>query len=348
MRIRFIIPGDINTPTGGYRYDRSILHEWKKQNVAVDLVSVPGTYPKPRPSDKELAFDILNECDEADVTVIDGLAGGGFPDLLAHSSRLTPCISLLHHPLCLENGISQKDAALLEESERAGLEFVKAVITTSPATSKTIAKLFDYPKSAIHSVEPGVERAKMIDFRTHEPLSILSVGSISERKGHDVLIKALAAIHHLPWRLTVIGPQNIDTKLFRALTALCQSLGIEERVQFLDGLSDSALHDHFDEADIFALASRYEGYGMAYAEAIVRGIPVIGTTAGAIPDTVPEQAGLLVAPDDIDALSNALTAFLTDEPLRRQKHEGARLAEPDFPTWSGSAKAIMKILEGLV
>lgn len=348
MRIRFIIPGDINTPTGGYRYDRSILQEWERQNVAVDLVSLPGHYPMPSKSEQQLALNILDECDEADVAVVDGLAGGSFPELLAACSDSTPCVSLLHHPLCLESGINRHDATLLEERERAGLAFVKAVITTSPATSKTVAELFDFPASAIHTVEPGVTRAAPVKFRTVEPLSILSVGSITERKGHDVLIKALAALKHLPWTLTVIGPQDLDKRLFEGLIELCQTLELADRVRFFDSLSEHDLNEHYDKADIFALASRYEGYGMAYAEAIVRGIPVIGTTAGAIPDTVPKQAGLLVPVDDSEALSQAIGSLLQDDTLRRRLHEGALSAEPEFPTWSGTAKAFMTVLQGLL
>ena len=348
MRIRFIIPGDINTPSGGYRYDRTILEEWRALNVAFDLVSLSGCYPMPSDADKALAFSVIDECDEADITIVDGLAGGGFPELLEALSKSTPCLSLLHHPLSLENGISKEDARFLEATERDGLNFTKAVITTSSATSKTVEELFGVDKAAIHTIEPGVARANPIAFRDTLPLSILSVGSITERKGHDVLIKALALIKEYSWQLTIIGPQHFDPDCFLELTKLCQELGISDRVTFLDSLSEEELSAQYAKADIFALASRYEGYGMAYAEAIVRGIPVIGTTAGAIPDTVPEEAGLLVPADDVDAFSHALASLLSDNSLRQKKHLGALAAEPDFPTWSGSAKKFLEILERLL
>ena len=348
MRIRFIIPGDINTPSGGYRYDRTILEEWRALNVAFDLVSLSGSYPNPSDDDKALTFSVIDECDDADITVIDGLAGGCFPKLIEELSKSAPCVSLLHHPLSLENGISQEDADFLEETERKGLNFTKAVITTSPATSKTVAELFAIDDAAIHTVEPGVSRATPIDFRTEPPLSILSVGSITQRKGHDVLIKAVAQFADKPWQLTIIGPQHFDPAHFSELTALSQELGVSDRITFLDSLSDEALSREYAKADIFALASRYEGYGMAYAEAIVRGIPVVGTTAGAIPDTVPLEAGILTAADDVEAFSNALSSLLNDTPLRQKKHLGALAVEPNFPTWSGSAKKILEILERLL
>ena len=348
MRIRFIIPGDINTPSGGYRFDRTILEEWRALNVTFDLVSLSGSYPNPSDDDKALAFSIIDECDDADITVIDGLAGGGFPELIEELSKSAPCVSLLHHPLSLENGISQEDADFLEETERKGLNFTKAIITTSPATSKTVAELFAIDKAVIHTVEPGVIRATPIDFRTEPPLSILSVGSITQRKGHDVLIKAVAQFADKPWQLTIIGPQHFDPAHFSELTALSQELGVSDRITFLDSLSDEALSREYAKADIFALASRYEGYGMAYAEAIVRGIPVVGTTAGAIPDTVPLEAGILTLADDVEAFSNALSSLLNDTPLRQKKHLGALAVEPNFPTWSGSAKKILEILERLL
>ncbi|MEP1443672.1 MAG: glycosyltransferase family 4 protein [Hyphomicrobiales bacterium] len=348
MRIRFIIPGDINTPSGGFRYDRTILEEWRALNVAFDLVSLPGSYPMPSDADKALAFSIIDECDDADITIVDGLAGGGFPELMEQVSKSAPCVSLLHHPLSLENGISKQDARFLEATERKGLNFTQAVITTSPATSKTVAELFSLDKTAIHTVEPGVTRANHIAFRDTPPLSILSVGSITQRKGHDILIKALAFLEDYPWQLTIIGPQNFDPDCVTKLNSLCSELGVAHRVTFLDSLSEEALSNEYAKADIFALASRYEGYGMAYAEAIVRGIPVVGTTAGAIPDTVPLEAGLLVCADDVDAFSNALGSMLNDTSLRQQKHLGALAVEPDFPTWSGSAKKFLEILERLL
>ena len=211
-----------------------------------------------------------------------------------------------------------------------------------------MAELFAFDKAAIHAVEPGVTRAAPIEFRDQPPLSILSVGSITERKGHDVLIKALALIKDAPWQLTIVGPQNFDPTHFSKLTDLCRELGLSDRITFLDGLSGKELSNEYAKADIFALASRYEGYGMAYAEAIVRGIPVIGTTAGAIPDTVPLDAGILVAADDVDAFSKALASLLNDPLLRHKKHLGALAVEPDFPTWSGSAKKFLEILERLL
>ena len=98
----------------------------------------------------------------------------------------------------------------------------------------------------------------------------------------------------------------------------------------------------YDNADLFVLASRFEGYGMAYAEALSHGLPVIGTTAGAIPDTVPQAAGLLVTPGDAAALARALRRVIADAELRRRLSEAALAAARTLPTWQQSGSDLCR------
>jgi glycosyltransferase involved in cell wall biosynthesis len=103
----------------------------------------------------------------------------------------------------------------------------------------------------------------------------------------------------------------------------------------------------YAKSDIFALASRFEGYGMAYSEAIAHGLPVIGTKAGAIPDTVPPNAGILVEPDDVPAFAVALRRLISDANERKRLAAGARAAAAKLPTWRDSAKIVARTLEAL-
>ena len=98
---------------------------------------------------------------------------------------------------------------------------------------------------------------------------------------------------------------------------------------------------------LFVLASRFEGYGMAYAEALSHGLPVIGTTAGAIPDTVPQEAGLLVASGDVDALAQALRRVIADADLRRRLSDAALAAARTLPTWQQSGAIFAAALDKL-
>jgi glycosyltransferase involved in cell wall biosynthesis len=96
------------------------------------------------------------------------------------------------------------------------------------------------------------------------------------------------------------------------------------------------------------LASHYEGYGMAYAEAIAHGLPVIGTTGGAIPEVVPAMAGRLVPPGDVEALAAALRGVLGDSELRLTLRNGARSAAAALPSWADSGARFGRVLDLLL
>jgi glycosyltransferase involved in cell wall biosynthesis len=98
-------------------------------------------------------------------------------------------------------------------------------------------------------------------------------------------------------------------------------------------------------SDVFVLASRFEGYGMALAEAIAHGLPVVSTMAGAISDTVPVGTGLLVPPDDAAALAQALRRLISDRAERQRLAMKARAAAAQLPTWQDSARLFAGAIE---
>ncbi len=344
MRIVFVIPGDINLPTGGYRYDREIINTWKETGIDVELVSLDGSYPFPSDKQKKIAIEEITSFPKADIAVVDGLLGGASPEFLQELSNSMPVVSLLHHPLCLENGLEDKQANTLETSERQGLEFVSSVITTSETTTKTVADLFGFKSANIHTVLPGVNRTKICQGSKNETLNLLCIGSVIHRKGHSVLLKALAKLTHLNWHLDCYGSTSFDEPLFSKLKTMITENGLSGKVIFHGAVDDQQIEDAYAKADLFVLPSQYEGYGMVYAEAIVRGLPIIGTTAGAIPKTVPKGCGILVEPENEEMLKQALEKLITDQALRLQYKENTIKAEPNFPTWQGSAKQFARIL----
>lgn len=348
MQVAFVVPGDINMPTGGYRYDRRILQEWKQLGIPHQLFSLAGGYPFPSPQERKQALEqVPLIAREADVIVVDGLAGGSAPEFMQALAREKPVIALVHHPLCLENGLDADKVLKLEQAESEGLAHASGVITTSPATAKTVGELFNYPALAIRTVLPGVERGKPSNPCMDGPVKLLCIASVIERKGHAILIEALSGLKDLDWSLDLIGLTDVDPALFARLKQQTATHGLDDRIRFLGSVDEDALERAYQAADVFVLPSLYEGYGMAYAEAIVRGLPVIGTTAGAIPDTVPSGCGLLVPPGNIEALSGAVRALVTDSSFRIACHRNCLAAEPGFPQWTQSALAFAHHLETL-
>ena len=107
-----------------------------------------------------------------------------------------------------------------------------------------------------------------------------------------------------------------------ALARLIEARGLGARIDWLGEVSAEALDGVYDFSDIFVSSSLYEGYGMALAEALARGLPIVTTTGGACADTAPDGAALKVAPGDVGALREALRRIIEDRELRRDLSEG--------------------------
>ena len=128
---------------------------------------------------------------------------------------------------------------------------------------------------------PGTDEAPRSPGSGGPTCRIISVGTLVPRKGHDVLLRALARLFDLDWQLTIVGSPDRDPVHARTLAALAEELGIAHRVRFAGEATDEALEALWREADLFALATHWEGYGMAVAEALKRGLPVAVTAGGA-------------------------------------------------------------------
>jgi glycosyltransferase involved in cell wall biosynthesis len=261
--------------------------------------------------------------------------------------RSNQLIGLVHHPLALESGLTATEAVALRDSERAALSFARHVVATSAATARILAADFGVPSGRLTVVEPGTDGVTLPAREGGATVSLLAVGSVVPRKGYDVLVAALARLADLPWRVVIVGDRQRSPETARSLDADIARLGLADRVRFTGAVASECLTQHYAAADLFVLPSRFEGYGMAFAEAIAHGLPVIGTTAGAIPDTVPAVAGVLVPPDDVDALATALRRLIESPQERKRLADGARAAALRFPSWRAQAALFASVLAQL-
>jgi glycosyltransferase involved in cell wall biosynthesis len=164
-------------------------------------------------------------------------------------------------------------------------------------------------------------------------------------KGYDLLIAALATLDDMPWRLTIAGDRTRNPAAAVQLDADIDAYGLGNRIAVLGAVPAERIIELYLASDVFVLASRFEGYGMALAEAIAHGLPVVSTLAGAIPDTVPAGAGLLVPPDDVAALARALRSVIGDRIERQRLAANARAAASQLPTWQDSARLFAGAIE---
>nr|WP_280517738.1 glycosyltransferase [Falsirhodobacter halotolerans] len=314
--------------TGGYGYDRRVVAGLRDLGWTVDLLPLGAGFPYPR--DLAAAERALSGVPDGTTVLIDGLAFGVLDAWAARDAARLRLFALVHHPLALEDGA---DPAL-EMSERAALRHARGVIVTSPATARDVSRMFGVEDALV--AIPGTDPAPLA-LGQGDPPHILSIGTLIRRKGHDVLIDALAQLADLPWRATIIGAA-LDPAVADDLHHRIRQAGLAARIDLAGGVEDTRAA--LATADIFALASRFEGYGMVFAEAMSQGLPIVACHAGAVPDVVPDTAGHLVPPDDPHAFAAALRALLADSARRRAYAAGSAAAGACLPGWSDTAARI--------
>ncbi|WP_412509269.1 glycosyltransferase family 4 protein [Roseovarius sp. SYSU LYC5161] len=315
----FAVPGDISAPTGGYRYDRHLLRALRGTGMEVSLVPLPGGFPFPSAAGMAEALAALEQVPPDRALLVDGLAFGALETAALDRLR-APVVALVHHPLADESGLSAHTARSLRAMERANLERAVHVLVPSPHTRDALASGYGVDPARVTVIRPGRPEPAPAQAppEQDDPPLILSVGLLHPRKGHDILISALEQLVDLDWRAVIVGAPwapGHDAALSRRIEAA----GLAGRVRLAGRIGRAELDQLYQRACVFALATRHEGYGMVFDEALVHGLPIVSTTAGAVPGTVPRDAGVLVPPDDARSFATALRDLLADETARARR-----------------------------
>lgn len=343
--IAFLIPGDLDQPSGGYGYARAVMAEWRRSGTPFRHVALPGGFPFPSEDALEQSARILNGIDPDEIVLVDGLAYSALPERVLAEAR-SPLDVLLHHPLGLETGLDSETADRLIESERQALRHVRRIVVTSPETARTVVRLFEVDAATITVAVPGT-RSRPASPRDRDPPLIASVGSLTPRKGYLDLVAALTELKDLAWRAEIAGSPTASPETAEEVRRAIVTAGLEQRIVLQGALDSDAIDALYGRASLFALASHYEGYGMAFAEAMSAGLPVVGCRGGAVGDVVPPEAGFLVAPGDRAALTEALRRILTEPDLAAGMAAASRQAGLALPQWSDTARRIADALGAL-
>ena len=342
--LQFIVPGDLETLTGGYGYDRRIIAGLRARGWQVTVRSLDASFPLPSAAALEHAQRIFADLPEQALVLSDGLALGAMPQIAhAHAARLR-LVALVHHPLAAERGLAPELAVELARSERLALQAVRHVIVTSAATQHALRALGVEPPR-VSVVEPGTDAAPLARRARGATLKLLCVATLIPRKGHDLLFTALAALKPLRWHLTCIGSLTRDPETVTRLHAQLRQLDLARRVTLAGEMNAAELSQVYGDTDLFVLPTHFEGYGMVVAEALAHGLPVVSTRVGAIADLVTADAGVLVAPGDADLLRAALARVLSQPGLLDTLAAGAAAVRRSLPDWNQSCARMAQILE---
>jgi glycosyltransferase involved in cell wall biosynthesis len=345
-----VVPGSPDQRTGGYLYGARVVEGLRGEGWKVRVHGLEGGFPHGDEVARASLSKLLEGLPDGARVVVDGLAMGGLPDPVRDAGPRLRIAALVHHPLAHETGLAPEEREWFEESEPRALEACRAVMVTSEFTAFQVEAM-GVPPDRIRVVLPGTEPADpAAGPEPGEPPNLLTVASLTRRKGQDVLVRALDRIHHLDWVWSSVGSLDRDRGFVEEVQAEVRARKLQARVRFTGELAGEELAREYRKASLFVLPSHYEGYGMVLAEAMMRGLPVVATTGGAVPYTVPSSAGVLVAPGDEEALAGALERLLGEEGVgRRERLARAALSHSQtLPDWATTARTFGRRIEELL
>ncbi|MEE8575706.1 MAG: glycosyltransferase family 4 protein [candidate division Zixibacteria bacterium] len=247
--------------------------------------------------------------------------------------------------IALFHGVTSEDSkvSLYNSIDRWTLKRVDHIITVSEKTARLIAS-FGIKPSNISVVPNAIDENILIDNLpvrdSSDQVQLVAAGRLSYEKGFDLLLEAIAEIAETaePFKLYLYGSGPEETKL-RQIVA---DLQIEPQIEFC-GFTDKLI-EIFDRMDLMIMSSRSEGMPVVLLEAWARKLPVLATTVGGIPELINHgKNGLLVEPENIEALAEAISSAIKDRPkLKALGEAGYQLVKADY-TYRSQTKSLAKI-----
>jgi glycosyltransferase involved in cell wall biosynthesis len=346
----FVLSADYATATGGYRYNQRLIAGLARLGWRFERTIVPAGFPNPDASARAETAAVLAGLPDGTLVMSDQLCFCVIPDIIARHAERLRLVIIVHHPLALEGYGPPHVSQALQSDEARALLGAAAVIVTSHATATMLRADYGVPAGRLIVAEPGTDRLPLAigSASFGGPLSLLCVGALVPRKGHDDLLAALVALRELPWRLTCAGDSERTAAYVARLRRQAAAARLEERVTFTGVLSEAAIEAIWQSADVYVSASHHEGYGMAIAEALARGLPVVTTEAGAVAGWLPRDAAELVETGDVAALSAALRRVIGEVAHRHQLQSAARQWRDTLTGRDETAAIVSRHLQDLI
>lgn len=343
MRIGFIHYGDLSTRTGGFLYDRMLIHGLEERGVEVETYQLPWrSYPASLISSMFSYESKSFSPGDFDLLIEDELAHAS---LITFNRRVreqagTPLISLVHHLRSSEDH-PEPVRLLYQWVEKVYLGTLDGVIANSTATLDTVQSILNQslpsliaPPGRGHFKVDIDERKMGIRSLRGGPMEILFLGSVIPRKRLSDLVEALARLRHLDTRLTVIGREAGGKSYVRRIKQRIKSSGLNGEVTWLGEQLDAQVSDILEKSHLLVVPSTHEGFGIAYLDAMGYGVVPIGTNCGGAASII-EHAhnGFLVEPGDIPKLMEYIELLATDRPRLNIMAMNALHRHKQQPSW---------------
>lgn len=336
--VHFVVPcgiDDPRRPSGGNRYDGRLIPELTALGWRVEEHRLGGAWPRPDEVDQNAFAATLAAIPDHSIVLVDGLIGSAATAMTTEAGRLH-LVVLLHMPLA--EAMSDGPARL----EGVVLRSVAAVIATSAWTRTWVIGHHGVRAERVSVAAPGVELGPIAS-RSEVGGNLLCVGPVIPAKGNDTLLEALGRVADLDWRCTWVGSLDLAPDFAASLVDTMDRAGLADRIALRGPLPPGELDALRAGTDLAVSASRRESFGMAVAEALARGIPVVATTVGGQVDVIGD-AGILVPVGDVDAFEAALRRWLTDAGERAQLRRAAERRRSRLSSWQETAGSVADVL----
>lgn len=333
--------------TGGFVYNTRLMQALGARGWDVATLDLPAGFPRPDAAARAHSAALLTALPDGALVVADQICFSPLADVLAREASRLRAVMVFHHPIAREEGLPPDEQARFEAAERTALAACRLVITTSETTAATLMADYDVPEARIAVALPGIEHVAVVEAPQGCVMRLLSVGAIIERKGYHILVDALAGLAHLPWHLDIVGDLDRAPGYVDRLQARIAAAGLTDRVVLRGGITAAELDATWRSAHVYVAASLHEGYGMAVAEAIARGLPTVTTGADAVRGWLEPNAALIVSERSPEALRAALARVLAEPSLRSELRAAALRAAEHFPSWADAAEIVDQRLAAL-
>tara|TARA_Y100000588_G_scaffold387164_1_gene484329 strand:- start:309 stop:1397 length:1089 start_codon:yes stop_codon:yes gene_type:complete len=340
--IHFIVPGPLKQQTGGYIYDAKVISGLRHRGWKVVTHCLEGTFPDVDEVARRSLSTLLTSLPDKACVAVDELAMAGLPDVVVAQRERLYILAIVHLLLTDDTELTIFQRERLVKLERRTLLASSGVVATSEYTASRILAL-GVNHDCVRVVLPGTDPAPQAEgvFSTGAP-QILCLASVTPRKGQDVLVHALTQLNNLSWSCICAGSLSRDPFFVAHVEELVFRSNLADRIVFPGECDSIKVNALYAASAVFVLPSYSEGYGMVLTEAMARGLPIISTTGGAIPHTVPSDAALLVSAGDQDALAQALKRVLDDQTgypnsaftLRGKLSKAGRTYAAGLPDWN--------------
>ena len=344
--VSLVVPGPLATRTGGSIYDCRIADGLRARGWAVSVIELDPILDPLTPPEHSARGQFATIPDES-VVLVDGLAFGTMPAIIEAESRRLRFVPVIHMVLSTSPGLTAGESAGVDALERRSLVHARHIVVTGTPSRDLVRAMVDCADDRITRIPPGVDRGVIRERPSNDgaPLRLLCVANVTWGKGYDILLRALAALPSRDWSMRCVGSLERDRQCVEHVRAMATELGLDSCITWTGEATDS-LEGGWQRADLFVLATRGETYGMAVAEAISHGLPVVSTRTGEIA-TIVGVGGFLAEPGDAAAFASMLHEAVGNRELRQRLRAGARVAASRLPTWDDAADAMDSVLNAV-